>query len=234
MRGRAAGSRSESRVRGRACRRGRPAPVTNQGWPSRSAASVMRPAASASRIAPDETGRPSSLQRRQHVDREAVRAPSACRKSGEPTRFLPKWKSKPTTAPACRALDQDAADEFLGADRPASAASKVSTIGAVEPGRSEQAQLAAPRRSAGTAARCGRKKPRGCGSKVSAAAGRRRPGARDARPRSPPGGRDARRRNCRSPPPPPADAPKPAPGRGRRRRIGRGRRVCGRTHGRRV
>src|SRR6266700_3142693 len=64
-------------------------PVTNQGWPISSAASITRPAASAARIEPEETGRPSSSSGGRISTAKPSRSPSAAKKPGEPRRSLP-------------------------------------------------------------------------------------------------------------------------------------------------
>ena len=94
------------------------------------------------------------------------------------------------------ALDQDAARRIPRRSSFASAASKVSTMAPSSPVAASSRNLAASSVSRNSGSP-GLKKVRGCGSKVSAAAGREAPAPAPAPPRSRPYGRDGRRRNCR-------------------------------------
>ena len=124
-------------------------------------------------MVPDDTGRPSSCIGGSTSTAKPWRAPCSCRKAGEPMRFLPKWKSNPTAAPATPYRStRNTPHEFLRRQAGQARASKVSTIAPSSP-------VAASRRSfpVSSVSRnmgcCGRRMAAGCGSKVSAAAGQR-------------------------------------------------------------
>ncbi len=107
------------------------------------AASSTWPAASASRIAPEEMRRPSSSTAGTMSTAKCRRAPSAASRSGVPARFLPKRKSiADGGARDAEPMQQDVVDEVLGRGLRQRGVEGQHDR-AVEPGAGEQAQLGA-------------------------------------------------------------------------------------------
>ena len=104
---------------------------------------VDPPAASASRIGPDDTGRPSSSKRGTTSTAKPRFLPSAARKSGEPARLHAEMKIEADHRAADgEALDQNAPTNSSAVSL-ASAASKVSTIAPSSPVAARSRNLAA-------------------------------------------------------------------------------------------
>src|SRR5580698_9348906 len=146
-------------------------PETNQGKPSNTAASVTRPAMSASRIGPDETGRPSSSKGGTMLTAKPYLRPCSVRNAGEPARFLPKWKLKPTITPLTANLPTRIRVTKSSAVVAANAELNVRTTAPSSPAAARSRSLTASSvsRNNGSA---GWKKSRGWGSNVSTPAGR--------------------------------------------------------------
>ena len=192
-------SRSEIRDRARA---GRPAPrcrrrTTDSRAVRRPRPRALRPVRCGSRTKTPGGLRPPAAARSRPRSRAARlarqkgrRAARADGRNGNRSR---------SSRRGCRAARPGCARRIPPRVSAANASSKVSTSAPSRPvlASSRSFDRASVRRNTGSD---GRSTLRGCGSKVTAMAGR--PSAARARPRcrSPRDGRDARRRNCRSPP----------------------------------
>ena len=138
------------------------------------------------------------MERRHHVDRKAVVRALRHQEIRRAAPVLAEMEVEADhRAGDGEPLDQDALDEFLGATGPP--APRRRSARSRRRARSPPAAAAwRPREVSWNEGSSGWKKLRGCGSKVSTAAGRwARAGALHARSRSPRDGRGGPRRNCR-------------------------------------
>ena len=136
-------------------------------------------AAGGERLANDARGDAPALDldRRHHIDGEVPQRPAAASRSGVPARLRPKRKSNPTAAPEMPSRRTRMSLTKLSGAGSASSASNRSTMAPESPVAANRRSLAVSSVSRNSGS-CGRKKLRGWGSKVRAAAGPpERPGA---------------------------------------------------------